>query len=287
MKNPLVHIALLTMLVSSMVDFKMEIDSTIPIGEANAVMDVMAAWGEQSLKVVTYNIHHGRGLDDQVDIRRIAEELREEGADIIGLQEVDRYNIRSGFKDQIEALGAELGMAWAYAPALKFGIIQYGNAVLSKYPIEAADQYELPGKRENRTLLRVQIRYGDELLDVWNTHLGVSEADRRKQMPLLLQILKTVEPKERTMPTILLGDFNMLGDHPLMEELLRDWEKVQPQGLAATVLSGLEIDHILLKGHFWTRDAFTLPTYSSDHNPVVAELIIPKRVVTASHPVSK
>ena len=52
------------------------------------------------MKIVTYNIRYGVGKDDKLDLGRIAGELK--GADIIGLQEVDRFWKRSGELDQAE-----------------------------------------------------------------------------------------------------------------------------------------------------------------------------------------
>jgi hypothetical protein len=40
-------------------------------------------------RVASYNIHHGRGMDDRVDLERIAAVLRQLNADVIALQEVD------------------------------------------------------------------------------------------------------------------------------------------------------------------------------------------------------
>jgi hypothetical protein len=56
---------------------------------------------DRSVTVASYNIHHGVGEDDQLDLDRIAEQIRTSGADIIGLQEVDRHwSSRSDFVDQ-------------------------------------------------------------------------------------------------------------------------------------------------------------------------------------------
>ena len=43
----------------------------------------------KTLKVMTYNIHRCVGIDGRYDPARIARVLKEVGADIIGLQEVD------------------------------------------------------------------------------------------------------------------------------------------------------------------------------------------------------
>ncbi|SDN35928.1 hypothetical protein SAMN04487897_102629 [Paenibacillus sp. yr247] len=63
---------------------------------------------------MTFNIHHGEGL---------------EKADVIALQEVDRYRLRSGFVDQAKALAEQLGMDMRFAPSLTYMLGQYCIAI--------------------------------------------------------------------------------------------------------------------------------------------------------------
>ena len=52
-----------------------------------------------TLRVMTYNIHHGEGLDGRVDTARIAELIKQERADIVALQEVDKGVRRTALRD--------------------------------------------------------------------------------------------------------------------------------------------------------------------------------------------
>jgi endonuclease/exonuclease/phosphatase family metal-dependent hydrolase len=59
------------------------------------------------LSVMTYNIHHGVGEDDRLDLRRIADEIRSGGVEVPALQEVDRHwSARSDFVDQAQWLAS-------------------------------------------------------------------------------------------------------------------------------------------------------------------------------------
>lgn len=49
---------------------------------------------------MTYNIHHGEGLDGKVDLLRIAEVIKRERADVVGLQEVDKGVERTARRDR-------------------------------------------------------------------------------------------------------------------------------------------------------------------------------------------
>lgn len=108
------------------------------------------------MKIVSYNIQYGLGSDGQYDLARIADEIRE--ADIIGLQEVERFWQRSGMVDEPQELGrllpehfwvygANLDMDASYREAVG-GLVnrrrQFGTMVLSKFPILSSRNFPLP-----------------------------------------------------------------------------------------------------------------------------------------------
>ncbi|MEE9597996.1 MAG: endonuclease/exonuclease/phosphatase family protein, partial [Acidiferrobacterales bacterium] len=102
------------------------------------------------MKLVTYNIRFGLGLDQRIDLARIADTVRD--ADIIALQEVERFWKRSGMSDQPEIVGRHLrGFYWVYFPAFDMdaserendGTVinrrrQFGPMMLSRWPLRAA-----------------------------------------------------------------------------------------------------------------------------------------------------
>ncbi|MDD4416316.1 MAG: hypothetical protein PHI70_05985 [Proteiniphilum sp.] len=51
---------------------------------------------------MSYNIHHGRGMDDAVDIERIGNVINEVNPEVVGLQEVDSVVNRSGNIDILQ-----------------------------------------------------------------------------------------------------------------------------------------------------------------------------------------
>ena len=64
-----------------------------------------------TLRVMTWNIRHGEGLDGRVDLERIAAVIRASGADLVGLQEVDRGVRRTGGVDMPAELARLTGLA--------------------------------------------------------------------------------------------------------------------------------------------------------------------------------
>lgn len=163
------------------------------------------------LRVMTYNIRHGRGMNQMVNLKRTLAELATADADVIGLQEVDRYSLRSGYKDQVKWLAQALDMYWVFAPSLSSGWRQYGNALLSKLPIESHEVVFLPSKREQRTALQAMLNWNGMFFQVVNTHLGLSLAERSGQMAKLMSLFCN-----DGISSVVLGDFNMSGTHQLM-----------------------------------------------------------------------
>ena len=96
-----------------------------------------------TLRVMTYNIHHGEGMDGRIDLQRLADVMAYSGADIIGLQEVDVRTRRSMGVDQLAALAELLHMESAFGWNLLYQGGYYGNALLSRYPILSSNNINL------------------------------------------------------------------------------------------------------------------------------------------------
>ena len=78
-------------------------------------------------------------MDKKLDLPRIAEVIKSQHADLVGLQEVDRGVTRTGQVDEIAELARLTAMDFAFAFNLKYQGGQYGVAILSKAPILATD----------------------------------------------------------------------------------------------------------------------------------------------------
>jgi len=85
-----------------------------------------------AIRVATYNIKHGRGMDGTLNLERTLVTLKTLNADIIALQEVDDQARRSGGVDQASWLAERLGMHAAYGAFMDFQSGRYGLAILSR-----------------------------------------------------------------------------------------------------------------------------------------------------------
>jgi endonuclease/exonuclease/phosphatase family metal-dependent hydrolase len=233
--------------------------------------------GGDSLRVVTYNIRHGRGMDDQVNLRRVGEVLRRLNPDIVALQEVDQVTQRSGGVDQAKALAAQLGLQSTFGPFMDFEGGKYGMAILSRFPILKTKILELPPGNEPRIALgaELQLPDGSQLL-VINVHFDWVRDDRFRwvQAQAVKQMLDTWPT-----PYLLLGDFNDLPESrtvKMLGEGLR--EAVKPENDALTFSSTRpeqEIDFIFAgpSSRWLVRQVEVIQEpMASDHRPVVANL---------------
>jgi endonuclease/exonuclease/phosphatase family metal-dependent hydrolase len=244
-----------------------------------------------SIRLVTYNIRHGTGLDGQVDLRRVSSTLMAADADIIFLTEVDSRRRRSGFVDQPTELGMMLEMPYvAFAPALarRFPGMNalYGNALLSRFPIEEAERISLPTSpwQEPRVVLSAAIRLPDnKVLRVIGTHLGLSHSDRLTQAALLRELRSMYD----TDHLVLMGDLNAHPDSPEIQlllggsgdgELAARWvdpiEGSRTPATFPTHAPRARIDYILVSESLKSKiRAYSSPfSDASDHLPVLAEL---------------
>ncbi|MFX1297463.1 MAG: endonuclease/exonuclease/phosphatase family protein [Promethearchaeota archaeon] len=155
------------------------------------------------VKFMTYNIHFGVGMDDQLDLERIVQNILIEDPDIIGLQEVENGRIISQGVDAAAWIARALGMYHYYYPAINEHA--FGVALLSRYPILNITTYDLPTIVWERVMLRATIQLNsDFLIDVFVTHLGLDDDNRTAQVEYILD-----KTNQITRPKVLMGDFNL------------------------------------------------------------------------------
>jgi endonuclease/exonuclease/phosphatase family metal-dependent hydrolase len=230
-----------------------------------------------TLRVVSYNIRHGRGMDSTIDLERTAAVLRALRPDVVGLQEVDNRVTRSGSVDQAQRLGRLLGMQHAFGKFMDYEGGQYGMAILSRHPIGAVREVPLPEGNEPRVALAVEVRPpGMAPVVVVNVHFDWVAADRFRfaQATALTRFLAALPGG-----WLLVGDFNDVpGSRTLALFQRRADQARKPRAERFTFPSPTpekEIDFIFggPRGR-WTMDTARVvtETAASDHRPVVADV---------------
>jgi endonuclease/exonuclease/phosphatase family metal-dependent hydrolase len=140
--------------------------------------------------VLSYNIHHGQGMDGKIDLARIAAVIKSVSPDIVSLQEVDKNTKRANGVDQAKELGRLTGMDYAYCASLPLQGGEYGNAVLTKLPIKKTTRIPLPG--EPRSALCVTVEMATKMPFTFiATHLDLTEKARLESIPLIETFFKS------------------------------------------------------------------------------------------------
>jgi endonuclease/exonuclease/phosphatase family metal-dependent hydrolase len=245
------------------------------------------------VRIATFNILHGRSLDDgRVDVDRLAAAVKTLDADVLGLQEVDRDQPRSlgadltavaaeamGAADHqfVAALSGTPGGTWMAATGDEQpGSASYGIALLSRYPVVSWRVVRLPPLRASVPLWSEQTNRPflarDEprvavaaVLDgpggqftVCNTHLSFIPGWNGVQLRRLMRSLAGTRE-----PLVLMGDLNM-----------QRRQAVRNSGLtsiaaAPTFPTGRpvrQLDHVLVRGPVRpTGPAEALQLPLSDH----------------------
>ena len=231
---------------------------------------------------MTYNIHVGVGMDKKLDLQRIADVIKKEKPDLVGLQEVDRGVKRTEGRDEIVELAGLTGMQYAFAHNLDYQGGQYGVAILSRFPIRQIDhrKYENRREAERRGMLRVEVDTGGgKIINFVNTHLDYQFDDGR--LFEAQQMLKFLENVKGTL--IVVGDFNDEPTGNTYKLMLAGFEDAWVQGRAKD--AGLSypadkpvkrIDYIFTRrgDNVRFKKAWVVSTLASDHIPVVADLEI-------------
>ena len=229
------------------------------------------------LRVMSYNIHHGEGMDGKIDIERIAKVISKENPDLVALQEVDKFCTRSGKRDMAAELSELLGMEHIFGKAMDFQGGEYGLAVLSKLPIVEKSLHRLPKGDEPRCALEVKVKIGNYpnlvsficIHNSWN-----SEDIRIKQTNKLLELLGELDH-----PVVLAGDFNAKReDDPMMILKHADWTILSYQSKKMSVYAApdSQIDFFVISDfpHTSVESRVVDETIASDHRPIFAEIIL-------------
>ena len=171
------------------------------------------------LSLMSYNIHHGEGLDRRLDLDRIAEVIRRENPDAVTLNEVDSGWERSGNADQPAELAERLGWNVIFAPAITSPGL-YGNAVLSRYPLEQAEVIRLPYGKEHRVGLVVRVKAPCPFY-VAATHLPNGKDAGALRTAAMRDLTEAVRRHDWS-PLVLAGDMNAAPDSEPIELLRRN-----------------------------------------------------------------
>lgn len=229
------------------------------------------------MRVATYNIHGCVGAGGHYAPDRIANVLKEIAPDILALQEVDTRRALHQGLHQFDYLVRETGLEGVAGPSIREHHGEYGNALLTRFPIVSKRLIDLSvSRREPRGAIDVRLALPDGRLRVIVTHLGLRARERREQIALLLALLAGgPHPGERV---LMMGDFNewwLAGHRNLSAIAARFPGHYGDRGFPAAC-PVLTLDRIFVHPRPVRAKArmhmSPLARRASDHLPVVADL---------------
>lgn len=177
----------------------------------------------KELRVLTFNIHVGIGMDNKFDLERTAKVIKDLDPDFVALQEVDRFAARSGKIDHLAELEKLTGMSGVFGKTVDHSPSgEYGIAILSKHPIREHKFTQFPEmeNQENRGLLQINVKFSDDTeLTFASTHFcHISETRRVEQAEKINEILS-----QGNTIAIIGGDFNARSNSESITLLKKHW----------------------------------------------------------------
>ena len=240
------------------------------------------------MRVLVYNIHAGRDAKGVDNLERVAAIVKETGAHVVLLQEVDRGTARSDRVDQIARLAALTEMKFAFGSTLDYQGGKYGIAVLSRWNIVGDTLIPLPidppqaragGSYEPRGALRVTLAAPGGAITIVNTHIDASRTDYyRRQEAMAVANIATAAVRPGGL-VLVGGDMNAEPETAVIGIMRsagwRDlWKKCgRGDGLTFPADRPVKrIDYLFARDGVGCVGARVLSADASDHRAVLFEL---------------
>lgn len=219
-----------------------------------------------ALRFMTYNVRHGQGIVSPVSLARTARTIAAVKPDVVVLNELYRL---PGRYDQPETLGRFLGMHVLFHSANTSGKLEYGNAILSRWPMHLVDKVELPKRRESRGLMVGEMEFEERCIHLAVTHLSLHRATRAAQVATIAEWFS----QSPHVPSILGGDFNG-GRHELGG--LEEHFSLNELGLLTypSIAPFTTYDHLAWNRHWEMVGMSTHRSLASDHLPLYADFTL-------------
>ncbi len=229
------------------------------------------------MRIMTFNTQHcGSYLDGlRIDYRLFAEAIRGVGADVVGLNEIRGNGRDNGYDAQTDILADLAGYPYHhFSEAIRFqGTNPYGNGLLSRKKIVKLETYPILEPKikcgnewyEDRVLTKATLECG---LTVMTVHVGLNRDEKEIAVKTILENIECEK-------CVLMGDFNMDPDDPLIDKIrekLRDTGMGLDEKTFPSDAPMRRIDYIFVSPDIKVLCTETPALVVSDHLPYVVEI---------------
>ena len=240
-----------------------------------AVLMNFSVFSQDTLKVMTYNIRNGNGMDEVCSYERIADVILKQNPDVVAIQELDSMTKRSNQTYVLGEIAKLTRMKDLYGPAINYNGGKYGVGILSKkHPLKVS-QHPLPGRDEKRTILIAE--FEDYIFSC--THLALTEDDRN----LSLAIIDSIAASQNK-PFIIAGDMNAEPGSDFVKGLQKNyhifnnlkqptWPASEPKEMVDYIAVWKDRSEGYANVHTWVVDE----PLASDHRPIMSKIRVAKK----------
>ena len=225
------------------------------------------------LRLMTWNIHGGVGLDRCFDLSRIAALVTRHKPDILALQEVDTRG------RPVDCLAPFGGFDIAHLTEARTMVVpdgHYGHVLYSRWPMRDVVLHDLSMRgREPRMAIETRIETPFGSLHLAAVHLGLALRERHRQAMALAAMARRIGD----MPTIIMGDFN---DWFSFGRVRRAMSQLLPERTRIRSFPArhplLQLDRVYCSRHAAIVKSFTdeEARQASDHLPIIADIRFPE-----------
>lgn len=233
------------------------------------------------MKIMSFNTQHCMDyITREIDFDLFANVILSSGADIVGLNEMRGKGEQPDYTAQVDILSEKTGFYGYFAKAIDVGGANpYGNGILSRYPILKAETIPVPDPEEpmpdgkwyeTRCLLKAVIDAPDGPVTVCVIHFGLNPDEQENAVKTVLSAVE----EERC---VLMGDFNVLPDDPVLipiRERMFDTAEcfAEPKFSFPSDKPDRKIDYLFVSKDMKTLAADIPAIVASDHRPYTAEV---------------
>ncbi|RMH18235.1 MAG: hypothetical protein D6696_13510, partial [Acidobacteria bacterium] len=235
----------------------------------------------ERLRIVTYNVHCGAGVDGDLDLEAIARTIEAASPEVVALQEASRGWLVNGGVDLVAWLARRLAM-----PHVVFGGHAgrtWGNAVLSRRPFLAAAVEPLPPAdlAIPRGLIDVRLPLDGGVLTLLATHLhaGDGTASGAVRLRQVAALRRRLAGPPAARHTVIAGDLNAAPGAAAIARLRRAglidaWSEagVGDGETYPSPAARERIDYLWITPDLAVSKVRVLPSLASDHLPLTAEI---------------
>lgn len=232
------------------------------------------------MKIMSFNTQHCLNyISRKIDFEIMAKTINDLDVDVVGLNEMRGEGQDPEYTAQVKRLAELTGMKYYhFAHAITFGNKgPYGNGLLSKIPIVKAETVMIPdpspkkykGYYESRCILKAILEGG---VTVLVTHFGLNPDEQE-------QAVRTVLAQLADQKCILMGDFNVTPDDPVLEPIravMRDSADLfdEERFSFPSDIPTRKIDYIFVSRDVSVLSADIPAVVASDHRPHVAAVVV-------------